>query len=164
MLFLLIILKNNNFSNHLKLLFISLLFAFTLIVESDLFFHLNEIKINSVKPIATFINENSNNKKRTVIIYDRLLPSLSFYLNQPIITVNNGRYTTQRETFFETNHKWKKHIINYKIKEERNLLIELTSKNTFLIIRENVIEPDTIMLFRTKLIHSKKLGKYLVYY
>lgn len=159
------IFRNKNASNHLKLLYISTLFVFTIVVESDLLFYFNEIKINSAKPISNLIKEHLEKENRTIIVYDRLLPSLSFYLNQPIITIYNGNYTAQRETYFETNQNWRKNLINYKNKDERDLLFsKFTNRNTFLIIRDNAIEPDSIKKFRKNLYHSKKVGKYLIYY
>jgi 4-amino-4-deoxy-L-arabinose transferase len=162
---LIIISKNKKISNHIKLLYISALFIFTLIAESNLFFSHNELTINSVRPIAEFIKTQTHVRDKTIIVYDKLLPSLSFYLNQPIITVHNNIYSTKRETTFETSLKWKNYLINYPIKEERELLLKHTSKSeVFLILKANIIEPDTIKLLRYKLIHSKKIGKYLIYY
>ncbi|MDP3352562.1 MAG: glycosyltransferase family 39 protein [Flavobacteriaceae bacterium] len=162
---LIIISKNKKISNHIKLLYISALFVFTLIAESNLFFSYNEQTLNSVKPIAEYIKTQTHTRNKTIIVYDRLLPSLSFYLNQPIITVNNGNYNTQRETNFETSEHWKKYLINYKIKSERDLLLSISkNKNTFLIIKNNIIEPDTIKIIEKYFNDSKIFGKYKVYY
>lgn len=160
-----VISKNKKSTNHLKLLYIAILFIVTLIVESTMFFHYNENTVNSVKPIATFIKSKTETQPKTIIVYDRLLPSLSFYLNQPIITIHNGRYTTKRETVFETDLRWKKTTINYAVKKDRQNILNLASKtNLYLIIRERAVVPDTLTHLKNKLMHSKKIGKYTVYY
>ncbi|MDP2088424.1 MAG: glycosyltransferase family 39 protein [Flavobacteriaceae bacterium] len=162
---LIFIYKNKSIAKTSKILSLGFLLMFTLIAESNLFFKNNELAINAIKPIATFIKEQSENQNKTVIVYDRLLPSLSFYLNQPIITINNGYYTTQRETNFELSNQWKKFLINYKIKSERDSLLTLTrKKNTFLIMKKNAVEPDSIKLIRNNFKSLKTFGYYIVYY
>lgn len=162
---LIILAKNKYISVYFKLLTIANIFIFNIIVNANLFFNSNELKINSVKPIAEFINENSEISNRKIIVFDQLIPSISFYLNQPIITVNNGRYTTEREIYFEKNDSWKEYLINYKIKSERDKLIKLNDKNNlFLIVRTNSIKPDTIVYLQNKLGKSKVFEKYTVYY
>ena len=156
---------NKSLPKTSKLLYLGFLLMFTLIVESNLFFKNNELIVNSVKPIANFINNEKNDNRKTIIIYNTLLPSLSFYLNQPIITVNNGYYTTQRETYFETDNQWKRLLINYKDKSERDSLLTLTeNKNTFLIMKKNALEQDTLKLIKNNFKSSKIFGNYLVYY
>ncbi|MBL7703825.1 MAG: glycosyltransferase family 39 protein, partial [Ferruginibacter sp.] len=53
----------------------------------------NEAAINSVKPLATFLQNQSGGKPgTTVMVYNQLLPSLNFYTSKKIITIYNGNY------------------------------------------------------------------------
>ncbi len=74
-------------SNYLKPAYLGIVFIISITMSANHFFKQNEIKINSVKPIAEFIIKNSNSNS-AVLVYNDLLPSLSFYLNREITTIN----------------------------------------------------------------------------
>lgn len=61
----------------------------------------NEIKINSIKPIAEYLNNEPNSKGVTV--YDYLLPSMAFYTNQPVTTIHVNKPASSREVYFTKN-------------------------------------------------------------
>ncbi|WP_457618834.1 ArnT family glycosyltransferase [Lutibacter sp.] len=125
----------------------------------------NELKINSVKPIAEFIKENSNQEDYEVIVYNYLLPSLSYYLNKDILTINHGKYTTQRETQFEINNNWKKTLINYFDVEDRARLLTIKNKKPIFLIKSKKSNlPDTLLILQQKLKNKKIFGKFEVYY
>lgn len=162
--FSLIISKKIPNTNYIKPASLGVVFIISIIMSSNYLFKDNELKINSVKPIAVFIEENSSDKPQ-VMVYNYLLPSLSFYLDQNITTINHGRYTTQREIQFETNDNWKAHLINYFDTTDRARIFEVnTNKPTFLIKRKKDIFPDTLQVFSNKLKHKKEFGKFEVYY
>jgi len=151
-------------TNYLKPAYLGVVFIITVIMSSNYLFKDNELKINSVKPIAIFIEENSTEKPQ-ILVYNYLLPSLSFYLDQDITTINHGRYTTQREIQFETNSNWKANLINYFDTFDRARITEInTEKPTFLIKRKKDDFPDTLQVFSNKLKHKKEFGKFEVYY
>lgn len=152
-------------TNYLKPGYLGVLFILSILFTSIHIFKENELKINSVKPMAEFIKVHSNNN-REVLVYNYLLPSLSFYLNEEITTINNGRYTTQREVQFEKNDNWKKHLINYFDKKDRNriLSISIKEKPTFLIKLKKETLPDTLAFFQQHLKHKKDFKKFEVYY
>ncbi len=72
-----------------------LVFALPVIMKA------NEIKINSIKPIAQYLNKQTDSKG--VVVYDYLLPSLAFYLNRPVTTIHNNSFASARETYFTKN-------------------------------------------------------------
>lgn len=152
-------------TNYLKPGYLGVLFILSILFTSIHIFKENELKINSVKPMAEFIKAHSNNN-REVLVYNYLLPSLSFYLDEEITTINNGRYTTQREVQFEKNDNWKKHLINYFDKKDRNriLSISIKEKPTFLIKLKKETLPDTLAFFQQHLKHKKDFKKFEVYY
>lgn len=153
--------KNTNF---LKPAYLGVVFIIAIIMSANYLFKYNELKINSVKPIAVFIKEDATNKPQ-VMVYNYLLPSLSFYLDQDITTINHGRYTTQRETQFETNDDWKLNLINYFDKKDRSRISKINLENpTYVVKRKKDIFPDTLQNFVNKLKHKKEFGKFEVYY
>ncbi len=152
-------------TNYLKPGYLGVLFILSILFTSIHIFKENELKINSVKPMAEFIKAHSNNNSE-VLVYNYLLPSLSFYLDEEITTINNGRYTTQREVQFEKNDNWKKHLINYFDEKDRNRIIAISTKenHTFLIKLKKETLPDTLAMFQQKLKHKKDFKKFEVYY
>ncbi len=156
--------KKYSNSNFLKPAYLGVIFIITVLMTSNHIFNKNESKINSVKPIAVFIKSQSNTKNN-VLIYNYLLPSLSFYLDEEIITINHGKYTTQREVQFETNENWKQYLINYSDKEDRNRVLTYSSeKPIFLIKRKKDKLPDTLLILKNNLKHKKEFEKFEVYY
>ena len=151
-------------TNYLKPAYLGVIFILALTITSNFIFKQNELKVNSIKPIAQFIKANSN-KNSNVLVYNYLLPSLSFYLDENITTINNGRYTTQRNVQFETNNNWKENLINYSTEEGRLRILNTSTKNTtFLIKRKNNVFPDTLLILQNKLKNKKEFGKFEVYY
>ncbi|MDD3722595.1 MAG: glycosyltransferase family 39 protein [Lutibacter sp.] len=152
-------------TNYLKPGYLGVLFILSILFTSIHVFKENELNINSVKPMAEFIKAHSNNNSE-VFVYNYLLPSLSFYLDEEITTINNGRYTTQREVQFQKNDKWKKYLINYFDKKDRNRILSISTKEkpTFLIKLKKETLPDTLILFQQKLKHKMNFKKFEVYY
>ncbi len=62
----------------------------------------NEIAINSVKPVAQYIKAHHLlTPNRKIVVYDYLLPSLAFYTNAPVVTLQKNNHAAVRETMFE---------------------------------------------------------------
>ena len=151
-------------TNYLKPAYLGVVFIITLTISSNFIFKQNQLKVNSIKPIAQFIKSNAN-KNSNVMVYNYLLPSLSFYLDKNITTINHGRYTTQREIQFETNKNWTRNLINYFTEEGRERVLNTSTENkTFLIKRKKDIFPDTLLILQNKLRHKKEFEKFEVYY
>ena len=151
-------------SNYLKPAYFGVVFIISIIMSANYLFKDNELKINSVKPLAEFIEQQSD-KNSEVMVYNYLLPSLSFYLDREITTINHGRYTTQREVQFETNNHWKKHLINYFDTEDRARLLNIdVERPTYLIKRKKDVFPDTLQVFANKLKNKKDFETFELYY
>jgi 4-amino-4-deoxy-L-arabinose transferase-like glycosyltransferase len=122
----------------------------------------NELLINSAKPIATFVNTLKSNN---VYIYNYLLPSMSFYTNKNIITINNGNYTSKREVQFEQNLNYLNYYYNL---EEKKEMIRFKSnfkiQNSVFLVRKKEDLPEYIKskvsLFRNK----RYFSKWILYY
>jgi 4-amino-4-deoxy-L-arabinose transferase len=127
----------------------------------------NDIKINSIKPLASFIKQHSSNpEKATVAVYDYLLPSLSFYTNNNIITIDNGNSHANRETQFE-NGAGKKDNGYIKIngaESVQRLSLLLKQPESFLIARKNNDIPYSLSLLTQAMHHKTSFDKWVIYY
>lgn len=158
------IFKKTPNSNYLKPAYLGVIFIISVIITTNYIFSKNESKINSVKPIAEFINRRPELENK-ILVYNYLLPSLSFYLNKNITTINHGRYTTQREIQFETNDDWKKNLINYFNTQDRTRLLKIDTKlPLYLIKRKKDKLPDTLKILKKRLLNKKEFGQFEVFY
>ncbi|MFD1292682.1 ArnT family glycosyltransferase [Lutibacter holmesii] len=151
-------------TNYLKPTYLGVVFIISVILSANYLFKDNELKINSVKPLAKFIQENSQTKPK-VIVYSSIIPALPFYLNQKIITIKHHTPTTQRETQFETSNAYKEHLIDYFTDEGKERVSNMNlDEPTYLVVRKRDTIPTSVQLFINKFKHKKVLGKHLVYY
>lgn len=90
--------------------------AITLLIIAPSVLSKNEETSNSMKPIANFIN--SIDKGHQLYIFNDLLPSLQFYTNQKIVTLNNGHNLTQREVQFQKDETYKTHLFDLTLQED----------------------------------------------
>jgi 4-amino-4-deoxy-L-arabinose transferase-like glycosyltransferase len=88
----------------LRLGLISLFSILTFIIYGGYFIGANELLIGGTRPIAQFIRAQGL-EDQTVIVYNKLLPSLAFNLDRDIITINDGGI--ERETQFQTDDQWR---------------------------------------------------------
>lgn len=120
-----------------------------------------------VKLVAAFIKEQSKNKKPgSIAVYDYLLPSLSFYSNEKIITLNNGNSITQRETQFETNESgWQSTYFKLNENKDSLTLISLLAKpNSYIVAQKKNPLPDSLSFLRRNLPHEILMGKWVIYF
>jgi 4-amino-4-deoxy-L-arabinose transferase len=122
----------------------------------------NELLINSAKPIATFVNSLKSNN---VYIYNYLLPSMSFYTNKNIITVNNGNYTSKREVQFEQNSNYLKHYYNLEDKKETvRFVTDFKIQNSVFLVRKKENLPDYIKAEVSHFKNKKYFAKWILYF
>jgi len=145
-----------------KNIYTLLINTLTLLLFSTFVMKSNELLINSAKPIATFVNSLKSNN---VYIYNYLLPSMSFYTNKNIITINNGNYTSKREVQFEQNFNYLKHYYNLEEKKEtKRFKTDFKTQNSVFLVRKKETLPDYIKakvsLFRNK----RYFAKWILYY
>jgi 4-amino-4-deoxy-L-arabinose transferase-like glycosyltransferase len=122
----------------------------------------NEILINSVKPIATFVSKLDS---KNMYIYNYLLPSMSFYTNKNIITVNTGNYTCKREVQFEQNLNYLKNY--YNLEENKEVIrfkVNFKTQDAVFLVRKKEILPDYIKTEIAPFRNKKYFGKWILYY
>jgi 4-amino-4-deoxy-L-arabinose transferase len=122
----------------------------------------NELLINSAKPIAAFVNSQ---KTKEVYVYNYLLPSMSFYTDKNIITLNNGNYTSQREVQFEQNLDYQKQYYNLEEKKEITRFKSVfNTQNAVFLVRKKEQIPDWIKTQIASFGNKKYFDKWIVYY
>lgn len=144
-----------------KNMYTLLLNTLAILVFSTYVMQSNELLINSVKPVATFVNSLKSNN---VYVYNYLLPSMCFYTNKNIITINNGNYTSKREVQFEQNLNYLKTYYNFEDKKEISRFnANFKTNDAVFLVRKKENIPDYI---KTKLHfrHKKYCKKWVLYY
>jgi 4-amino-4-deoxy-L-arabinose transferase-like glycosyltransferase len=148
---------------QLKLLSLGVVFSLCLLLMYATFGSKNSSYINSPIEIADFI-KTINRYNSTVIVYNDLLPALSFYLEKDIITIYKSKYRAKREIKFENDSSYKKNYLNLDKVEDiirfRSMVHE--AKNIFLIKTRKV--NDSISGLLSEYSDVKNIGKWSVYY
>lgn len=122
----------------------------------------NELLINSAKPIAAFV---SKLKSKNIYVYNYLLPSMSFYTNKNIITINTGNYTCKREVQFEPNLKYLKNY--YNLEENKEIIrfkINFKTQDAVFLVRKKEMLPEYIKTQIAPFSKQKYFGKWILYY
>ena len=154
--------KQNSISNLLQLGigFICVLMLFHTAIASK-----NPESMNSIKEIAGFIKQEKGNKLSSLLVYDYLLPSASFYLNAEIITISNTNYNTFRETQFEDNLNYKENLFNIKTAEGlqriKNRILE--EDQVYMELKKNPL-PDSLSYLLSHFTHKVEKDKWILYY
>jgi hypothetical protein len=133
-----------------------------LILFSTFVLKSNELLINSVKPIASFVNTLNY---KNVYVYNYLLPSMSFYTNKNIITINNGNYTCKREIQFEQNLNYLKNYYNFEDNQEIiRFKSDFNSQNAVFLVRKKENVTDNIKHELSHFKHQKNFEKWILFY
>lgn len=122
----------------------------------------NEIIINSTAPIADFIQKN-NLANRKIIVWNTLLPSLSFELQENIYSVYYTSFYLKRNTVFQENENWKKWLINVNMADQEKYLQQLVASPSVFIVKKGHL-PQKYQNLIQDYPHKKDFGRWLVYY
>ena len=153
-------LKNTSWFH--KNVYTLLINTLALLLFSTFIMRSNGLLINSVKPIASFVNTL---KSKNVYVYNYLLPSMSFYTKKNIITVNNGNYTCKREVQFEENLNYMKNY--YNLEENKEIIrfnTDFKTHNTVFLVRKKEILPEYLKTEIASFGNKKYFGKWILYY
>lgn len=127
----------------------------------------NETGINSLKPLAVAIQNLQGKKTATAImVYDQLLPSLSFYINKNIITLYNGNNKARREIQFEDSLKKPTNgYIDLSLIKDSGLVFKMIGQPPgFVIAKLNHDVPDSLFYLRSHLKNRTVTEKWIVYH
>ncbi|RPD98208.1 glycosyltransferase family 39 protein [Aureibaculum marinum] len=157
-----LIYRNKKINAKEKPIYTSLLIALLLVISSSIIFNKNELKVNGVKPITDFIKQKRLND-REILVYNTRKPSIAFGLNKSIISLYDGHESLNRETQFEQDLNWKKHLINLKNDQEYKSLYKLTAQPTVLLVYKQKV-PENLQWLINSYTTKKEMGKWTIYY
>lgn len=123
----------------------------------------NESQLNSTKSVFEFVKNNVP-EDSNIVIYNYLMPSAQFYMDKPIITLNNGHNTVKRETQFEANENWKKTNIDLRTEAGMKRAEAVINENTVFITRTKYKLNDPIKALMSELTSNKTFGNWIIYY
>ena len=122
----------------------------------------NETASNGTSELADLIRSRQLEDCH-LLVYNRLLPSLSFQLDKEIVFLNNGEKLLQRETLFEKDLSWKKNLIDFTNEAELAYLKQLLKEPCVLVTYKKIKEENAVWLKSSFQNHEKK-GKWEIYY
>ncbi|MDO6391795.1 glycosyltransferase family 39 protein [Pontibacter sp. BT731] len=138
----------------------ALMFTFFLIPFSTHLLGANAAQLNPSTALANLIRQEGL-QNRTIIVYDRLLPSLAFELNKDIVFVSDQHHSLQRETQFETSDAWRNHLLRIQDRQDSARLQEMLRSQSVLISKRNL--PVNRDWLRQPFANSKKAGVWIIY-
>ena len=144
-----------------RLVLSSVMLNAVLISVSVMFFSNNELRVNSTNPITIWIQENKLDN-RQVMVYNRLLPSISFHLQKDIISIHDGNRNLDREIQFERNEDWKNTLFTLGNPEDRKRLELILQKPSVLLYKGKIKEESAWISHTFK--NQKQLGDWFILY
>ena len=111
-----------------------------------------------------FIKTERADTDYKVLIYDNLLSSAPFYLDERIITIYDTNFEAKRDTRFEKTDVWKQSYLPLNEEGQMKRLKELLNdKNNVLLIKTKKSLPEELTYLLEKF-KSKEFKKWTVYY
>lgn len=139
-----------------------LVFTLFLIPFSTHLLGANPERVGSSIALAKLIRQE-NLQDRTIVVYDRLLPSLAFELNKNIVSVSDQNRSLHRETQFETGTGWRTYLISLQNGQDSTRLQELLRNNQAVLVSKEAL-PGNRNWLREQLGNSRQVGNWIIYY
>jgi len=95
-------------------------------------------------------------------VYDRLLPSLSFGLQQSIVSLYDGNRYLKREVDFEHNEQWKEGLFDLQNPSESERLKPLLEKKPVLVVKGKL--GTNSQWLGDYFQHHHQMGDWIIYY
>ncbi|MBX2958163.1 MAG: phospholipid carrier-dependent glycosyltransferase [Cyclobacteriaceae bacterium] len=137
-----------------------LLTAFLMFVSSSVFRY-NELKVNTTQPIAEWIERNGMSE-RQIMVYNRLLPSLSFHLQKQIVSLQDGNHNLNREIQFESDSTWRDNLFELNNEEDKARLLSILQEPAVLVVKGK-FKPSAEWL-EDYFSKRQKLGEWSIFY
>jgi len=144
-----------------RILLSAFVFTVFLLAYGAWFMKFNELKINSTRSLAAWIKDNQL-QDRNILVYNRLLPSLAFHLNDDIISLHDGNRYLKREVNFEKDEAWKQGLFDLTNPQDADRLLALLQTDPVMIVKGKV-NPSSQWLL-TYFSHQHKEGEWIIYY
>nr|MDK2851214.1 hypothetical protein [Candidatus Cloacimonadota bacterium] len=128
-----------------------------LMVSSTVILEQRDSIPGSSRSLAKWIEQNTENE--TVIVYDKLLPSLAFELQRPIVSLHNRSKNLLRETDFEPDDRYKDYLVEY---ADSSAVSSLLTQPSILLVWKDIDEQAQWM--RSFYTTDKRIGKWTIIY
>jgi 4-amino-4-deoxy-L-arabinose transferase len=128
-----------------KTVFNTFIISAFLVIAASHIMALNELKVNSPKPVTDFIQKNGLQDK-TILVYNTRKPSIAFHLNKSIVSLYDGSIDLARETQFEQDTLWKQYLIDLKKEDEVEKLKVIMEKPTVLLVYKHPLPDNRLWL------------------
>ena len=157
--------KYSGINPRFQLLYLGMSFSICLLLTDALFSAGNPFLINSAKELVTYAKQKSGKDFNRLIIFDYLLPSASFYLNDEIVTVENTNFNAQRDIRFEKAVIFKNNFLDLKQKKDLHQFEDLMlEKGNVLIERKGHRLNDSLDYLFKNYDNCEELNKWIIYY
>lgn len=153
--------RNGQLPQVRKLLYGALLFTLLLLPYATHLMGHNPELTNGSRQVAAAIEEH-HLQNRTILVYNKLLPSLAFELNKDVVSLDDGSNQLERETQFERDEHWRETLLRFSNPQDVGQLKRLLRQEAVLVVRNELPEQHQWMLqyFDGELV----VGKWTVYY
>jgi len=141
------------------------IFGAGLLLLSSVVLSDNSALINSTRDMVNFVNHISKDKNKTIVVDDYLLTSIPFYTGAQLITLKDDRNTTQRETQFENDEKWKQGLWDFNDCTTISKMDSISRKHgNFLILSEKEALQKDLSFLSSRYNSQKEYAKWRLYY
>ncbi|UOQ70062.1 hypothetical protein [Hymenobacter cellulosilyticus] len=144
-----------------RLLALTVIFTLTLLLTAKPLLHQNQLAASSTSPVAQWLQEHHLDQGQ-VLVYDEMLPSLSFELNKTLITLQHDNDDIKRETQFETDTSWQKLLVDMNDPAQQPYLKSLLTQHPVLVVKGELEDFWSWML--PYFPQHEHLGPWTVYY
>ncbi|MBK5193234.1 MAG: glycosyltransferase family 39 protein [Flavobacteriaceae bacterium] len=159
------LIKYPGIDQRFQLIYLGMSFSICLLFTDALFSSGNPYMINSAKELMGFAKQKSGKDFNRLIVYDYLLPSPSFYLDDEIVTVENANFKSQREIRFEKAAFYKRNFLDLKQKEDMQRFKDLMrEKGNILIERKGHPMNDSLDYILKNFSQCEEMNKWIIYY
>ncbi|GAA3995502.1 glycosyltransferase family 39 protein [Hymenobacter fastidiosus] len=144
-----------------RLLVTAVIFTATLLLTVKPILRQNELAGNSTRPLAEWLRTRHLDQG-LVLVYDELLPSLAFELDQLPITLQHDNHQARRETQFEVPNSWHRLLVDVNDSTQQPYLKSLLAQHPVLVVKGE-LEP-----FRAWMLpyfpQQERIGPWTIYY
>jgi 4-amino-4-deoxy-L-arabinose transferase len=76
-------------------------------------------------------------QKEPVLVFDELLPSLAFHLNEVPVSVYNGSKSLHREVAFQKDSLWKNYFVNFTSSNGKERFRQFINNSAVIVVQKN---------------------------
>ncbi|MET3114999.1 4-amino-4-deoxy-L-arabinose transferase-like glycosyltransferase [Pedobacter sp. CG_S7] len=154
-----ILYKLKNYKHKILLSFL-ILPIFLIPISTDLLKKL-EVEINPISAVTSFI-KSKHMEHQNIIVWNRAINAICFDLQRQTYSVKYDHYSLLRNTNFQLNFNWEKHLIDAKRADELSYLNRIAQSPSVLITRDGIPEKYSWLLSSYN--QQKAIGKWTIYY